>query len=554
MSKMSSFANTIFQQKYAYTYPDGKKETEWYQLATRVASNVVLYNNSIKDESIKTGIFENVEELISDLTFVPGGRYCYAAGRDFHQTQNCLLLRADDNREGWSDLLHKASMALMTGAGVGIDYSDVREKGAIIRRTGGFATGPIALMKMVNECGRGIQQGGSRRSALWAGLRWNHPDIFEFIHLKDWPDYIVEAKKRDFNAYAPMDGTNISVILDDEFFFAYYYSKHVYHGLAHRVYWEVISQMLKTGEPGFSIDVGSNAGESLRNACTEITSYDDSDICNLGSINMSKIKNLHQMSFATEAATQFLFLGTTYSHVPYDKVDKIRTKNRRLGLGLMGLHEFLITRGMSYEMTPELRKYLEVYQKVSRKSANDMAKLTGLSCPVKVRAIAPTGTIGIVAETTTGIEPIFCVAYKRRYLEGTTWKYQYVIDPTAKRLIDSGIKPEDIEDAYVLANNVEKRVKFQADLQEYVDHGISSTINLPAWGTSLNNEERIKPFGNMLLEYLPRLRGITVYPDGSRGGQPYNPVPYREAIDKVGEVFFESTDICDLTKAGSCGS
>ena len=100
--------------------------------------------------------------------------------------------------------------------------------------------------------------------------------------------------------------------------------------------------------------------------------------------------------------------------------------------------------------------------------------------PVKTRAIAPNGTIGIVAETTTSAEPLFCVAYKRRFLgDNKEWKYQYVIDPTAQRLIDEGVHPDYIEDAYLLSYNVEKRIKFQHDLQKYVDHGISSTINLP---------------------------------------------------------------------------
>src|ERR1043166_6154257 len=131
-----------------------------------------------------------------------------------------------------------------------------------------------------------------------------------------------------------------------------------------------------------------------------------------------------------------------------------------------------------------------------------------------------TGTIGIVAETTTGTEPIFCVAYKRRYLKGNVTHYQYVVDPTAQRLIDNGVDPETIEDAYSLAENVERRVAFQVWLQGWVDHAISSTINLPAWGSEHNNEQRVRPFGEMLMKHLPKLRGITCYPDGARGGQP----------------------------------
>jgi ribonucleoside-diphosphate reductase alpha chain len=219
----------------------------------------------------------------------------------------------------------------------------------------------------------------------------------------------------------------------------------------------------------------------------------------------------------------------------------------------MGLHEWLLKNNKKYEKDEELQKYLEVYA-TSGTYAAKYAKEWGLTVPIKTRAVAPTGTIGIVAETTTGIEPIFCVAYKRRYLKGSVVHYQYVVDPTAKRLIETGVNPDNIEDAYSLAEDVERRVAFQAWLQKYVDHSISSTINLPEWGSELNNSNTVQKFGNMLIKYLPELRGITCYPDGARGGQPLTPVKYTTAMKHIGEVFVEQTDICDISKGGSCGS
>jgi hypothetical protein len=822
-----------------------------------------------------------------DPTGITAPVYCVVAPRTQSftlanglTTSNCLLLRAEDSREGWADLLHKASMALMTGAGIGVVYSDVRPEGAAIHRTGGTATGPLALMQMVNEVGRGVMQGGSRRSAIWAGLHWDHPDCMKFVTLKNWSPEVRALKERDYNFPATLDGTNISVILDDAFFQAYHDDQHAQHALAHGIYWATVRQMLKTAEPGFSIDAGPNAGEHLRNApvtgdthvltdtgyrevgsligqpvtvwtgkqwapnvvfketypaapvvkvgftggrslrcdpahpflveryhgrgkrrtlvgiervpasqlapgdvlhvslpartasprdveaytlgytygdgsfgrgnaeitfctqgskacaaamagsarvssvnerdargftrmylrtdhaywggrdkgafpvelyaataaeqlsfvaglfdadgnweptqhrlrlssnypaflrgvarvleqngilasvhangtstcgqkqtyalsvmgdylqrfatlvptvrvkpdttgwepdrvstlkvltvepdgvepvfcadvrvpehafmaegviisnCTEVTSHDDSDICNLGSINMARIESLEDMAEAVEVATAFLLAGTVYSHLPYDQVDQVRSRNRRLGLGLMGLHEWLLKRGKRYGPDAELAEYLDVYAGSTR-VARRYADQWGLSHPIKTRAIAPTGTIGIVAETTTGVEPIFCVAYKRRYLKGTTVHYQYVIDPAAKRLIDQGLDPEAIEDAYSLAEDVERRVAFQAWVQQYVDHAISSTINLPHWGSPSNNEGTVQAFGTMLLRYLPGLRGVTCYPDGARGGQPLTPVKYATAIKHVGEVFIEQADVCDLTKGGSCGS
>lgn len=871
--QMSEFARSIMEQKYSHTLKDGSKET-WENIAYRVSKHVMKAVNAPKE------LIDQIRQMIVERKFMPGGRYLYASGRPFHQVQNCLLLRAEDSREGWADLMHKATMALMTGAGIGIDYSDIRAEGKIIRKTGGHATGPIALMQMVNEAGRGIMQGGARRSAIWAGLNWKHADIHKFITLKDWIPEVRELKEKNFDFPATMDGTNISVLLDDEFFEAFHNDKHTLHAHAHSVYWATVEQMLTTAEPGFSVDTGANSGETLRNApvtgetmvltdsgyravgdmlgtnvtvwtgkqwasnvvfaetnpaanitkveftggrtircddshpffverytgkgrrrklteivkvpaseltsgdilhvslpkvtnvtldadyyalgytygdgsftqaggaditfcteeskravgvvsessrlssinhhdgrgytraymsvdheyfdgreksifpaevysataseqasfiaglfdadgnydatqnrvrlsnnsptflrgvgqvmeqlgilagvarngnstygqkqtyslnvmadyisefakiiptqrlevaahesyrtspimvdvvsrdgidavfcadvkvvehsfmaegviisnCTEVTSRDDSDICNLGSINLARIESVEEMEKVVNLATAFLLAGTLYSDVPYAQVDKIRTKNRRLGLGLMGIHEWLLLHGKKYGKDAELKKYLEIYA-TSTDVAAKWAKEWEISAPVKTRAIAPTGTIGIVAETTTGLEPIFCAAYKRRYKKGATMTaYQYVLDPTAKKLVETGVNPDNIEDAYTLAEDVERRVAFQAWVQEYVDHSISSTINLPSWGSEFNNAGRVQKFGNMLIKYLPNLRGITCYPDGARGGQPLTPVKYTTASKHIGEVFVEQMDVCDLTKAGSCGS
>lgn len=469
-------------------------------------------------------------------------------------TGNCLLMRAEDSREGWAELLQKLAMGLMTGSGIGVDYSLIREEGRAIRKTGGTATGPCALMKICNEAGRQIMQGGTRRSALWAGLSWKHPDIMKFITMKNWTEDVRVLKSRDFNFPATMDGTNISVQLDDEFFIAYTDEKHNLHAQANMIYWAVVERMLKTSEPGFSVDIGKNRKETLRNACTELTSEDDSDVCNLGSVNLARISSLEEMQAVVETAIAFLLAGTVYSDVPYAKVDMVRTINRRLGLGLMGIHEWLLIHGKKYEQDADLDKYLDIYA-TSTKTAHQYADLWELSHPIKTRAIAPTGTIGIIGETTTGLEPIFCAAFKRRYLKGQTWHYQYVLDPTAKRLIENhGVNPEHIEDAYVLAEDVERRLAFQAHLQTYVDHAISSTINLPQWGSESNNENTVQKFGKSLMKYLPQLRGITTYPDGCRSGQPLTPVKWGTAEKHVGEVFVEAQDVCSLRGGESCGS
>lgn len=529
-TELGAWASQIHRQKYSY----GGTE-DWAGTAHRVGTHVMA---ALGYAPTDTEVRE-VVELIRARKFLPGGRYLYASGRPFHQVNNCLLMRAEDSREGWAELQYKATMALMTGAGIGVVYSALREKDALISRTGGKASGPISLMHSINEGGRQYQQGGSRRSAIWAGLAWNHPDIMDFIRVKDWSKELRALKEKDHNVWMPMELTNISVILDDAFFAAY----EVGDPTAHEVYNAALRRMLKTGEPGFSIDTGVNAGEDLRNACTEVTSRDDSDVCNLGSINLGNISSISEFRHTVELATLFLLAGTVYSDIPYEKVGEVRAKNRRLGLGLMGVHEWLLQRERPYGPDEELGSWLEHYAD-STAVASKWADHHCLSRPVKTRAIAPTGTIGIIAETTTGIEPLFCPAYVRRWLEGDAWRAEYILDPVAERLHRQGI--EVTEDAYALAEDVERRVDMQVWAQRFVDHGISSTVNIPA---PITEPSAVSGFRDMLISRLPNLRGMTIYPDGARSGQPITAVSVEEALEAKAMVMGNE----DACVSGVCG-
>jgi ribonucleoside-diphosphate reductase alpha chain len=415
-------------------------------------------------------------------------------------------------------------------------------------------------MYAINEIGRNVMQGGSRRSAIYASLNWQHDDVGDFLTAKNWSERVRELKTTDFNFPAPLDMTNISVNYDDAALFKDADDKwesYKVEALAENpIFLHNVRQALETGEPGFSFNFGDKENETLRNACTEVTSEDDSDVCNLGSVNLGAIEDLDTFRSVVALASKFLVCGTLRADLPYDKVYKVREKNRRLGLGLMGIHEWLLKRGSGYEVTPELHDWLASYRDESKKAADEHCDRFFISRPVAYRAIAPTGSIGILAGTTTGIEPLFAVAYKRRYLtEGTRWKYEFVVDGTADQLIrEAGVKPESIETALDLSSDPERRIKFQADIQDYVDMSISSTINLPAWGSKLNNESHVESFAGTLAKYAPRLRGFTCYPDSSRGGQPLTPVPYEDAL-KHKDAIYEEIDVCEYTgKGGSCGS
>ena len=439
-----------------------------------------------------------------------GGRYLWYAGRQNSYFNNCFLLRAEeDTREEWANLTQRAVSCLMTGVALNrLFYSTSEWEAAdsywwIVQRADPTDADDKRSWPRV-------MQGGSRRSAIYASLNWLHEDIPAFLTAKNWSTNIRRSKEQDFNFPAPLDMTNISINYDDKWL--YNADRANLHTFV-----ENCRQAMMTGEPGFSFNFGAKQNETLRNACTEVTSEDDSDVCNLGSINISNVKNIEEFKHIVELGSKFLVCGTLRADLPYSKVYEVREKNRRLGLGLMGIHAWLLQRGYGYEVTPELHEWLKVYKDESERSANEHCERLFISKPVAYRAIAPTGSIGILAGTTTGIEPLFAVAYKRRYLtDGTKWKYEYVVDTTADQLIkEYGLDPNKIETAYGLNHDYEKRIKFQADIQDYIDMSISSTINLPSWGSSKeHNERRCAAFASTLKLLL---RGFTAYPDGSRG-------------------------------------
>ena len=552
----TEFAHSIYEMRYKHP-SDGN----WVGTSRRVAHSVMgaLYAPARGNMSVDTvgDATARVASLFERRMAVPGGRYLYAAGRDLHQVNNCILLRCPDTREGWAETSYQAEMSLMTGAGIGAWYGDLRPAGSLIRRTGGLASGPLPKMSMVNDQGRYVMQGGARRSAIWAGLPWWHADIFDFITCKDYSDEVKALKEKDWTFPAPMDTTNISVTLDDDFFACFNgnaaeapkwsdeeneYARSgtapdggSWRAWARRVYREALSHMLRHGEPGFTVDVGDKAGEVLRNACTEITSADDSDVCNLGSLVLARFDDPQQFGAAVRDMTLFLTAGSLYSDVPYDKVKAVRDQNRRLGLGLIGVHEFLMKRGVRYG-TPEAFEVLEPYMveyKRALEHAHNWQNWLNISLSKGATAIAPNGTIGIIAESTPSADPMLCASEIREVkvanVHGTDrFDRHVVIDPTAARLRAQGVPVELIEDAYTI--EPERRIAQQAFLQDYVDHSISSTVNLSG---PITSPDQVRSMGSTLMEHLPRLRGITMYPDGARAGQPRKPVDLAWALRQI---------------------
>jgi len=263
----TTFANNIFHQKYAQGQNDS-----WDSLCVRLVDDVCGSRGGTLSCLMSKDDMGQLVQYMQEMKFLAGGRYLYYAGREFKAYNNCFLLRSEeDTREDWANTVWKAMSCLSTGGGIGNDYSRLRPRGAPLKRTGGTASGPIPLMRAVNEIGREVMQGGSRRSAIYASLNWQHGDINEFLISKNWDEQTRKLKAENFNYPAPLDMTNISVNYDDAALGGYRMvsGEIVENELADNpVFKQNVRQAMETGEPGFSFNFLDKQNETLRNALT----------------------------------------------------------------------------------------------------------------------------------------------------------------------------------------------------------------------------------------------------------------------------------------------
>lgn len=526
-TRFEDYAREVMELRYSHLVT-GRKES-WEEIAWRVVY-AVMYKTGYCDRVLRDSVYE----VIKERKFIPGGRILAQAGREYHQTDNCFTLRAEDSREGWAQLASDCTMMFMSGGGIGVDYSQIRPFGTVLKRSGGVGSGPCSLLTMIDGIAEGVRQGGERRGACYGSLLWSHQDIEHFIKLKQ--------------SGQALKHTNISVQFPTSEL------EHSYKYLdLDSVFDYTVYNAVKYGDPGFQFDCD---GQTLRNACAEIISADDSDSCCLGSVNLARIESITELAEVTNLAVLFLLCNTLYTDKPTLKVEHVKSRNRRLGLGLMGVAEWFIQRGLPYGCMKELNtsqvnRWLHVWRDSSDTAAKKWSNKLNVNRPIAVRAIAPTGTISIAGGfTTPGIEPVFHTAYKRTYntLKEREYKHGYeervTIDPVVYKMYLEGYNVEEIDTAWQLSQSlegIERRIAFQAYCQQFVDNAISSTVNLPPYV-----EGSEVAIGAILRKYAPYLRGITFYPDGQHQFQPVQPVPFDP------DMFFQLKE-SESCKSGICG-
>ena len=506
--------------------------------------------------------YERFFSLLLDFKFIPGGRVMHGAGREEARRKptlsNCYVIPIEeDSLDGIYRCLRESAMVYRTGGGVGTDLSILRPKGAPVNATVDQSPGCTAFMNLLSESTNAVSQAG-RRGALMLTLRVDHPDVEDFISIKS------DAKRMKVQ-YA-----NVSVLITDEFMeavledtdFDLGWDGKVYRTVRARELWnKIITSAHASAEPGIIFwdtmreyhNVEYANPLTSTNPCGEqpLASY---TACNLGNLNLvafvdeSGTFDYEDLAESTKVASRFLddVIDYNMDNHAFPKVAEAVASDRRVGLGITGLADALVLMNLRYDSDEALDVVEKIMQTIcyfSYETSIDLAREKGAfplydwegvsqskfiqSLPKGIQdrirkyglrnstliTVPPVGTGSIVAQTTSGIEPIFCTSYRRRVKQhdGETFREYKVYHPLIKRLFDDD---DDLPEQVVTAHEIDPyfRVKMQGVIQRYTDSSISSTINL-AEDVSAETVADI-----YITAYKEGLKGVTVYREGSRQG------------------------------------
>lgn len=580
----TGFALSIFHSRHAAYGPEGDKPGEpWSDACKRVAWHVA----DAEQGQDRVRCFEEFRTALLENRLMPGGRIWYGSGKAKGQLLNCFVIPTADSKEGWGKVLYDTMVIAGSGGGIGANFGPIRPRGSLIRGTGGVSTGAVSLMCMQNGQGDEIAAGGGRRIALMQCLPLNHPDVVEFLD-----------KKLDLGK---LNNANVSVVFDfdPEPFFELvkkggdlplmFQGKQVATVPANDIWMRIVRNALKGGEPGilngYLANKMSNIGyiEPLTstNPCGEIW-MSPYDCCCLGHIVLPRFVRDGEFDWDGFKATiktgvRFLDDVLAVNSYPLPEIEAKCRQLRRIGLGVLGLHHMLIELGMKYNSTAGLEfvdKLFKFLKNESYEASIDLAiekgPFPGFDCEKYLKSafvktlkpsirerirkhgirncalntIAPTGTISMVCEVSSGIEPIFAMAYERRYRKGNEKAVEIVADPLFKRYVAEGRSTKHFQNSYDLS--MRDHLEMQRTCQKHIDNAVSKTINLPP-GTS---EEELS---ELYMEFLPELKGVTVYPVGSREDQPLTPLPQERAEELVFDAILQAggndackTGVCDM--------
>lgn len=572
-SKLTESGLTVAESRYFFEDSD----KDWEDVSNRVA------NEAVRPENGNINLYKDkFAQMIYDMDFLPGGRILRNCGRPRGSLFNCYVVPIGDSIEEIGQFIKDSLTLWSEGGGVGTNLSYLRPRGAVIKGKGGTSSGPISFLEAADAVAATIESGGARRAAGMACMNVHHPDILEFIDAKT-----VHGKISHFN---------ISVLVDEEFLDAVESKSNLNFKFAARslgsvdaveVWNKVIENMINHAEPGLLNwdNVRSNNSYYYdpvisTNPCGEaiLSPY---DICDLGSLVLPNFitgtinTNWKKLEETIKLAIRFLDNVIEINKYVL-KDNEIKAHNsRRVGVGVMGLAEYLFAKKLCYgskKAIYEIEKLMRFIRDVAYQASVELAAEKGAfpkfdaasygkahfirSLPASLRmdikdygirnvtslAIAPTGTISLLPEVTSGVEPLFMKAY----LRSDRVSDRIYVHPYFQQLLETN---ESVPEWFVDTNDLSPSDHFetQVAVQKYVDGAVSKTINMPKNTTP-------DQLSRLTLEYIHDLKGVTVYVDGSREGQILNSVSLSEVKKHLKEKDVTASADAETVKcaSGSC--
>jgi len=580
--KLGINAVKVLERRYLLKDEQGSVVETPSQLFRRIAKAIAF----AEKEKDRAHWEEKFYKMLTSLEFLPNSPTLMNAGTKLGQLSACFVLPVEDSIEGIFSTLKLMAAIHQTGGGTGFDFSKLRPEGDVVGSTKGVASGPVSFIRIFDVSTDVIKQGGRRRGANMGILRFDHPDIIRFITAKE-----KEGELSNFNLSVAVDRNFMEKVEKNEDYELINprTKKPVEKVKANEVFDLIVTQAWKTGDPGMifldRINQDNPTPEigkiEATNPCGEqpLLPYES---CNLGSINLVKMfsedkkdVDWEKLGESVRNAVRFLDNVIEVNRYPAKEIDEITRNNRKIGLGIMGFAELLLKLFIPYDSDDALKvgeKIMKFISEEGIKASQELAEERG-SFPnfeksrwkkkgfkamrnATVTTVAPTGTISIIANTSSGIEPLFAISFVRNVMGGVKlleinsifekvakergfYSSELMLEIAKKGSIQEikGI-PENIKRVFVTAFDVspEWHVKMQAAFQKYVDNAVSKTVNLPA-NAKIDDVRKI-----YLLAYKLGCKGITVYRYGSK----------KEQVLNIAPEFLKEPIIADSEFAGGC--
>jgi len=558
-------ALAVLEKRYLLRDAQGKVIESPEEMFRRVARNVAeadrLYANRSSTEELSESFFG----MMASLDFLPNSPCLMNAGKELQQLAACFVLPVEDSLPSIFETVKQTALIHQSGGGTGFSFSRLRPRSDTVQSTGGVASGPVSFMRVFNMTTEVIKQGGTRRGANMGVLRVDHPDIMEFIAIKQH-----SSEMENFNLSVGLTKTFMEALMKDTEYGLVNprTGREVRRLKAKEVFLVIVTSAWESGDPGILfLDRINDANPTpllgeieSTNPCGEVPLL-PYEACVLGSINLLQMIKRNNGSWEVDfdklkrtvrTAVHFLDNVIDMNHYPMPEIAERTRGNRKIGLGVMGLAHFFIRLGIPYSSMKAVavaKGIMSFIQHQAQERSVEMGEARGVFPNFKgsiydqregtrlrnatVTSIAPTGTLSLIANCSSGIEPLFAVDYTRRALEDMEFEMvdplfvemgesERFLTPELTRRLSSGARlkdqpevPTKVKELFVTTFEISPlgHIKIQAAFQEYTDNAVSKTINFPREATKDDVKDAF------LTAYRERCKGITIYRSGSRAKQ-----------------------------------